>query len=136
MALHIVRRPKTTPVHELERYMRCKDCSRVRRFAYKRSCLVALARYEDFGKPSAVNVVAGGTMIGKAAFVSKVFGAAAPMNIVPNWHAVFSGWMAQPRLPSTRAELTAELALLLTTHCNFWWRASQCCTSVGLGGVT
>ena len=30
MALDIVRRPKTTPIHELERYMRCKDCSEVR----------------------------------------------------------------------------------------------------------
>ena len=30
VALDIVRRPKTTPVHELERYMRCKDCSEVR----------------------------------------------------------------------------------------------------------
>ena len=29
VALDIVRRPKTTPVHELERYMRCKDCSEV-----------------------------------------------------------------------------------------------------------
>src|ERR1700728_958425 len=29
VALDIVRRPKVTPVHELERYMRCKD---VRRF--------------------------------------------------------------------------------------------------------
>ena len=28
VALDIVRRPKATPVHELERYMRCKDCSR------------------------------------------------------------------------------------------------------------
>ena len=27
VALDIVRRPKATPVHELERYMRCKDCS-------------------------------------------------------------------------------------------------------------
>jgi hypothetical protein len=42
VALHIIRRPKTTPVHELERYMRCKDCSQVRRYAYKRSQLVAL----------------------------------------------------------------------------------------------
>jgi len=31
VALDIVRRPKTTPVHELERYMRCKNCSEVRR---------------------------------------------------------------------------------------------------------
>ena len=42
VALDIVRRPKVTPVHELERYMRCRDCSEVRRFAYKRSHLVAL----------------------------------------------------------------------------------------------
>ena len=34
--------PKTTPVHELERYMRCKDCSQVRGYPYKRSHLVAL----------------------------------------------------------------------------------------------
>ena len=27
---------------ELERYMRCKDCSQVRRYPYKRSHLVAL----------------------------------------------------------------------------------------------
>jgi hypothetical protein len=43
VALDIVRRPKTTPVHELERYMRCKDCSQVRGYPYKRSHLVALA---------------------------------------------------------------------------------------------
>jgi hypothetical protein len=42
VALDIIRRPKTTPVHELERYMRCKDCSQVRRHPYKRSELVAL----------------------------------------------------------------------------------------------
>ena len=39
VALDIVRRPKTTPIHELERYMRCKDCSALRG---KRSHLVAL----------------------------------------------------------------------------------------------
>jgi hypothetical protein len=42
VALDIVRRPKTTPVHELERYMRCRQCSEVRGHAYKRSHLVAL----------------------------------------------------------------------------------------------
>ena len=42
VALNIVRRPKATPVHELERYMRCKDCSQVRGYPYKRSHLVAL----------------------------------------------------------------------------------------------
>ena len=30
VALDIVRRPKATPVHELERYMRCRQCSEVR----------------------------------------------------------------------------------------------------------
>jgi hypothetical protein len=42
VALNIIRRPKTTPIHELERYMRCKDCSQVRGYPYKRSHLVAL----------------------------------------------------------------------------------------------
>jgi hypothetical protein len=44
VALDIIRRPKTTPIHELERYMRCGDCSRVRGYAFKRSHLVALQR--------------------------------------------------------------------------------------------
>ncbi|MBR0798605.1 hypothetical protein JQ615_24760 [Bradyrhizobium jicamae] len=42
VALDIVRRPKGTPVHELERYMRCKDCSRRSGHPFKRSHLVAL----------------------------------------------------------------------------------------------
>jgi hypothetical protein len=42
IALELIRRPKTTPVHELERYMRCKDCSQVRGYSFKRSHLVAL----------------------------------------------------------------------------------------------
>ncbi|NPV22126.1 hypothetical protein [Bradyrhizobium aeschynomenes] len=42
VALNIIRRPKTTPIHELERYMRCIDCSKLRGYAYKRSALVAL----------------------------------------------------------------------------------------------
>jgi hypothetical protein len=42
VALDIVRRPKATPIHELERYMRCKDCSALRGYPYKRSHLVAL----------------------------------------------------------------------------------------------
>jgi hypothetical protein len=44
VALDIERRPKTTPIHELERYMRRKDCSQMRGYAYKRSHLVALRR--------------------------------------------------------------------------------------------
>ena len=42
IALDIIRRPKATPIHELEWYMRCKDCSAVRGYPYKRSHLVAL----------------------------------------------------------------------------------------------
>ena len=42
VALDIIRRPKTTHVHELERYMRCKDCSQVRRHPYKRGELITL----------------------------------------------------------------------------------------------
>jgi hypothetical protein len=42
VALGISRRPKTTLIHELERYMRCKDCSGVRGYPYKRGHLVAL----------------------------------------------------------------------------------------------
>ena len=42
VALDIVRRSKATPIHELERYMRFKDCSDVRGYSYKRSHLVAL----------------------------------------------------------------------------------------------
>jgi hypothetical protein len=42
VALDVVRRPKTTPIHELERYMGCKDCSEVRGYPYKRSHLIAL----------------------------------------------------------------------------------------------
>lgn len=40
--LTIVRRPKETQVHELERWMRCKDCSKLRGYPFKRSHLVAL----------------------------------------------------------------------------------------------
>jgi hypothetical protein len=42
VALDIIRRPKSTPIHELERYMRCRTCLALRGYAYKRSCLVAL----------------------------------------------------------------------------------------------
>jgi len=44
VALDIVRRPKTMPIHELERYMRCKHCSRLQGRPYTRSHLVALRR--------------------------------------------------------------------------------------------
>ena len=44
VALDTVRRPKTTPIHELERYMWCEDRSEVRGYPYKRSHLVALRK--------------------------------------------------------------------------------------------
>lgn len=41
--LTIIRRPKeTTAIHDLEQSMRCKDCSSVRGYPYKRGQLVAL----------------------------------------------------------------------------------------------
>ena len=53
VALDIVRRPKATPIQELERYMRCKDCSEVGGYPYKRSHLVALRRTKiSAGDPS------------------------------------------------------------------------------------
>jgi hypothetical protein len=39
---HDLERVIGTPIHELERYMRCKDCSQLRGYPYKRSHLVAL----------------------------------------------------------------------------------------------
>jgi hypothetical protein len=42
VALDIVRRKKATPIHELERAMRCRQCSELRGYPYKRSHLVAL----------------------------------------------------------------------------------------------
>jgi hypothetical protein len=53
-----VQRPKTTPIHELERYMRCKDCSEVRGYAYKRSHMVAPRRTTISANKSAVALVA------------------------------------------------------------------------------
>ncbi|MGY3608002.1 MULTISPECIES: hypothetical protein [unclassified Bradyrhizobium] len=41
-ALDIIRRRKSTPIHELERYMRCKLCSDELGYPYKRSHLLAL----------------------------------------------------------------------------------------------
>jgi hypothetical protein len=54
VALNIVRRPKNTPIHELERYMRCKDCSRQSGRPFKRSHLVALrsTKISAFNPPS------------------------------------------------------------------------------------
>lgn len=42
VALDIVRRPQWTPIDELDRYMRRKECSRRAGHPFKRSHLVAL----------------------------------------------------------------------------------------------
>ena len=59
VALDIVRRPKTTPVHELERYMRCKDCSEVSRLSVQAQPSGRAAVDQDHGERSAVDMVAG-----------------------------------------------------------------------------
>ena len=59
VALDIVRRPKTTPVHELERYMRCKDCSRGPGLSLQAEPSGGAARDQDHGERSALDVVAG-----------------------------------------------------------------------------
>ena len=62
VALDIVRRPKATPVHELERYMRCKDCSRGARLSVQAQPSGRAATDQDFSQRSAINVVAGREM--------------------------------------------------------------------------
>jgi hypothetical protein len=62
VALDIVRRPKTTPIYELERYMRCKDCSQVRRVSIQAELSGGAQADQDYGKRSAVVLVAGGAM--------------------------------------------------------------------------
>ena len=61
VALDIVRRPKATPAHELERYMRCRQCSEVRGYPYKRSHLVALRTTTIKRERSALDMVVGRT---------------------------------------------------------------------------
>jgi ribosomal protein S27E len=58
VALDIVRRPKTTPSHELEQYIRCKGCSQVRLFLQAQPSRRSAAD-QDFGQQSGVDVVAG-----------------------------------------------------------------------------
>lgn len=55
VALDILRRPKSTPVHELERYVRCKDCSEVRSYLYKAEPSHRAALEDNFRKRSLVN---------------------------------------------------------------------------------
>jgi ribosomal protein S27E len=46
----IVRRPKATPIHELERYMGCHQCSEVRRLSLQAQPFGGAADNEDFGE--------------------------------------------------------------------------------------
>ncbi len=62
VALDIVRRPKATPVHELERYMRSRQCSEVRGYSYKRSHLVALRTTKVTASDPPFDMVAWGAM--------------------------------------------------------------------------
>ena len=61
VALDIVRRPKATPIHELERYMRCRVL-RSPRLSVQAEPSGGAACDEDFSERSAVDVVAGRTM--------------------------------------------------------------------------
>jgi hypothetical protein len=66
VALDIVRRPKaTTPIHELERYMRCKNCSELQGRPLKRSHLVALRPTKILCQPR-LHLVTGRTLKVKA----------------------------------------------------------------------
>ena len=72
VALDVIRRPKTTPIHELERYMRCKTYSELQARPYKRSHLVALRP----SKISAVNPAStwwpGETMISRLNLYARI----------------------------------------------------------------
>jgi ribosomal protein S27E len=57
VALDIFRRPKATPIHELERYMRCRDCSRLQ------AIHISAATNEDFGERSALDLLARRTLM-------------------------------------------------------------------------
>jgi hypothetical protein len=56
-----VRRPKTTPVHELERYMRCPPVLRSPRLSLQAKPSGRAAPHRHHGERSAVNVVGGRT---------------------------------------------------------------------------
>ena len=59
VALDIVRRPKATPVHELERYMRCTPVLRSPGLSLQAEPSGRAARHQDHGERSALDMVAG-----------------------------------------------------------------------------
>jgi hypothetical protein len=60
--LDIIRGRKTMPIHELDRYMRCKQCSELRGRPYKRAALVAFRQTKISTKAPAPS---GGPAIGE-----------------------------------------------------------------------
>ena len=52
------RRPKATPVHELERYTRCRNCSEMRGLRLQAKPSRGAPDHKDFGEGSALDVVA------------------------------------------------------------------------------
>jgi hypothetical protein len=66
VALDIVRRPKATPIRELERYMRCKDCSAVRDI---RTSAAILSRFEHLRFQRTTRRLRGGRANANVAFV-------------------------------------------------------------------
>ncbi len=62
VALDIIRRPKTTPIHELERYMRCKACSRLWGVSVQAEHAGSPATDEDLGGTPTGHMVAGRAM--------------------------------------------------------------------------
>ena len=63
VALDIVRRPKATPIHELERYMRCKDCSRRPGLSVQAQPFGGAACDQDHGERSAVGDPTDGALV-------------------------------------------------------------------------
>ena len=61
VALDIVRRPKATPIHELERYMRCSSAPKSGAIPTS-GAIWSRCDHEDFCERSALDVVAGGAV--------------------------------------------------------------------------
>lgn len=57
VALDVIRRPKTAPIHELERYTHCRDCCRLQ------AIHISAATNEGLGERSALDLVARRTLM-------------------------------------------------------------------------
>ena len=92
VALDIVRRPKATPIHELERYMRCKDCSQVRGPSLQAQPSGRAAADQDFGQRSGVDMVAGRTDDLPEPEATDDYRAPDPIVLVSIWLEHDEGW--------------------------------------------